>query len=138
MGWHWCATVVVLCCGQVAARVQDQVTPVESVIKLLEKLQKQTMDEGKAEAVAYDKFACFCKETADEKLYSVTTKGEKITLLTAEIKQLTEDVTKLNQELSDLNEEADKLQKTIDAAEQERATEFNTYVQRAAEAQASV
>lgn len=138
MGWHLCATVVVFCCVQAAAGAQHKVTPVESVIKLLEKLQTQQIDEGKAEAVAYDKFACFCKETADEKLYSVTTKTEKITLLTAEIKQLTEDVTKLTQELSDLNEEADGLQKTIDAAEQERATEFNKYVTRAAEAQASV
>jgi hypothetical protein len=138
MGWHLCAAVVVFCCAQAAAGAQHKVTPVESVIKLLEKLQKQSIEEGKAEAVAYDKFACFCKETADEKLYSVTTKGEKITLLTAEIKQLTEEITKLTQELSDLNEEADKLQKTIDAAEQTRSAEFNTYVQRAAEAQASV
>ena len=46
-------------------------TPVEQVIGLLEKLQAQIQEEGKAEAAAYDKFACFCKEQADNKQYAI-------------------------------------------------------------------
>merc|ERR1719440_2665186 len=94
-----------------AARVQQDITPVQSVINLLEKLEKQTMEEGKAEADAYDKFACFCKEQADEKLYSITKANEKISLLTAEIKSLTGDITNLNQEISTLNTDIDDLKK---------------------------
>merc|ERR1719231_2024369 len=86
-----------------------QITPVESVINLLEKLEKLTMEEGKAEAAGYDKFACFCKEQADEKLYSITKANEKISLLTAEIKALTGDITNLNGEISTLNTEIDDL-----------------------------
>merc|ERR1719181_2285390 len=55
----------------------EKISAVQSVITLLEKLEKQTMEEGKAEAAAYDKFVCWCKEQADEKLYSVTKAGDE-------------------------------------------------------------
>merc|ERR1719456_696901 len=71
------------------------------------------MEEGKAEAAAYDKFACFCKEQADEKLYSITKKGEQIALLDAEIKSLTADVTALNKDIADPNKQIDDLTKAI-------------------------
>merc|ERR1719387_1176484 len=104
-----------------------KITPVESVINLLEKLEKQTMEEGKAEAAAYDKFACFCKEQADEKLYSITKAGQKIELLTAEIKSLTGDITGLNQEIADLNTQISDLQTTCEAEQKARDEAFNTY-----------
>jgi predicted nucleic acid-binding Zn-ribbon protein len=105
----------------------EKITPVESVINLLEKLEKQTMEEGKAEAAGYDKFACFCKEQADEKLYSITKAGQKIELLTAEIKSLTGDITNLNQEIADLNTEISDLQGTCEAEQKARDEAFNKY-----------
>ena len=51
--------------GVLAARTQ--VTPVEKVITLLEDLKAQVTEEGETEAGTYDKFACFCKDTTDEK-----------------------------------------------------------------------
>jgi len=104
-----------------------KITPVESVINLLEKLEKQTMEEGKAEAAGYDKFACFCKEQADEKLYSITKAGQKIELLTAEIKALTGDITGLNKEIADLNTEIADLQSTCEAEQKARDEAFNKY-----------
>merc|ERR1719487_2656925 len=95
--------LVAVGCVQGAVRSKQDITPVQSVINLLEKLEKQTMEEGKAEADAYDKFACFCKEQADEKLYSITKADEKISLLTALIKSLTGEITGLNKEISSLN-----------------------------------
>merc|ERR1719487_3150245 len=106
---------------------QQKITPVESVINLLTKLEKQTMEEGKAEAAAYDKFACFCKEQADEKLYSITKKGEKIALLTAEIKALQGDITKLDQEISTLNTDIDALKTTCEAEQKTNDEDFNKY-----------
>merc|ERR1740127_332983 len=50
---------------------KEKVTPVEKVIELLVKLEGEVQAEGKEEAAAYDKFACFCKEQADEKLYAI-------------------------------------------------------------------
>merc|ERR1740138_1741324 len=102
----------------------EKVTPVESVINLLERLEKQTMDEGKAEAAGYDKFACFCKEQADEKLYSITKANQKIELLTAEVKSLTADITGLNKEIADLNTEIADLQSTCEAEQKARDEEF--------------
>merc|ERR1719265_2204773 len=105
----------------------EQVTPVESVINLLEKLEKQTMAEGKAEADGYDKFACFCKEQADEKLYSITKAGQKIELLTAEIDSLQGDITNLDKEIADLNTEISNLQSTCEAEQKARDDAFNKY-----------
>merc|ERR1719171_282488 len=123
------AMVLLLAFGAVeaAGRSQQKITPVESVINLLEKLEKQTMEEGKAEAAAYDKFACFCKEQADEKLYSITKKNEKIALLTAEIKALQGDITKLDQEISTLNSDIDQLKTTCEAEQKTNDEEFNKY-----------
>merc|ERR1719197_2223485 len=98
----------------------EKITPVESVINLLEKLEKQTMEEGKAEAAGYDKFACFCKEQADEKLYAITKADQKIELLTAESKALQGDITNLNTEISDLTSTCEAEQKARDEA-------FNAY-----------
>merc|ERR1719482_243290 len=53
---------VALCAG-----TQQRVNPVEKVTELLEKLQAEVEAEGKSEAAAYDKYACFCKEQADNK-----------------------------------------------------------------------
>merc|ERR1719240_331481 len=94
-----------------------KITPVQSVINLLEKLEKQTMEEGKAEAAGYDKFACFCKEQADEKLE----------LLTAESKALQGDITNLNKEIADLNTEISNLQSTCEAEQKARDEAFNAY-----------
>jgi len=119
--------LLVLCAGHVLAE-QQRINPVESVVKLLEKLQKQTQEEGKAEAKAYDKFACFCKDQADEKLYSITKKTEKIALLTAEIKSLTADITKLSQDITRMNKEIAALEDTNAQEKTTRDGEFADYV----------
>jgi len=110
-----------------AAANAAQITPVESVINLLEKLEKQTMEEGKAEAAGYDKFACFCKEQADEKLYAITKADQKIELLTAESKALQGDITNLNKEIADLNTEISDLTGTCEAEQKARDAAFNAY-----------
>jgi len=124
----WSAVVALLAVGALGAeRNAQKVTPIESVINLLERLEKQTMDEGKAEAAAYDKFACFCKEQADDKLYSITKKAEKIALLTAQIKALTGEITSLDAEISTLNKQADGLDKDCESNQKARDTAFNAY-----------
>jgi len=104
-----------------------QITPVQSVINLLERLEKQTMEEGKEEAAGYDKYACFCKEQSDEKLYSITTKNKKIALLTDQIAALDGEITGLNKEIADLNTEISTLQTTCEEAQAARDADFNAY-----------
>merc|ERR1719482_938786 len=105
-----------------------KINPVESVVNLLEKLQKQTREEGKAEADAYDDFACFCKEQADEKLYSITKKNEHNALLSAEIDELTAAITKLNQDLTKSNKEIEALKDTNAKEKKENDERFKDYV----------
>ena len=76
------------------------VTPVEKVTELLVKLAAKIEEEGQAEAVAYDKFACFCKEQADDKLYAITKSDEKIKKLDAKIEALAAEIEVLDKEVS--------------------------------------
>jgi len=86
-----------------AARQTGKVTPVEKVIQLLESLEKKVTEEGAAEAAAYDKYACFCKEQADEKTYAMEQSEKRmgelsavISLLTTELEQLETDIGALS------------------------------------------
>jgi hypothetical protein len=121
-----CAAFLLFAFG-IAHGAQEKISAVQSVIGLLEKLEKQTMEEGKEEAAGYDKFACFCKEQADEKLYSITKANEKLSMLTAEIKTLTGDITNLGKDISSQNSDVDGLKTTCDDEQKARDEEFAKY-----------
>ena len=70
---------------------------------MLKGLQAKVAEEGKKEAAAYDKFACFCKEQADEKLYAIEKSDALIAKLTEEIKSLDADIAELNGDISKLS-----------------------------------
>merc|ERR1719440_1573359 len=92
-----------------------KVTPMEKVIGLLKDLSAKVAKEGKEEAAAYDKYACFCKEQADGKLYAIEKSQKKIKRLTAEIDELDSFISttdaaigKLAQRISGLDAEIEK------------------------------
>jgi len=89
------------------------VTPMEKVIGLLKSLSAKVASEGKKEAAQYDKFACFCKEQADEKLYNIETSEAKISDLAAEIEELNTAIAKLNSDISDLSKKISQRESTI-------------------------
>merc|ERR1719375_2734904 len=89
---------------------------------------KETDEEAKKDAASYDKFACFCKEQADEKLYSVEKKTEKSNLLQAQIEQLTAEITALDKDVTKLNKEVDDLKKECDDQQAARDKAFSAYV----------
>jgi hypothetical protein len=124
----------------VALSVADatSISPIESVVNLLEKLKKQTQEEGKAEAAAYDKFACFCKEQADDKLYAITKADKKILRLDAEIKSLAADINKLNQNIVKMNKEIEEHKQTAADNKAQRDKDFRAYVVRRDDLKAAV
>mmetsp|Transcript_18413 Transcript_18413/g.44956 ORF Transcript_18413/g.44956 Transcript_18413/m.44956 type:complete len:750 (-) Transcript_18413:45-2294(-) len=107
----------------VAAAAASQVNPVQKVISLLGKLQSQLEDEGKAEAASYDKYACFCKEQADDKVYSTGKSSEKIADLKATKEDLVAKINKLNGRVNIANGESEDVEGTMN---DEKATRDST------------
>merc|ERR1719230_1765761 len=101
-----------LLCLAVAAE-GAKVTPMEKVIDLLKDLSKKVEAEGAKEAAQYDKFACFCKEQADEKLYGIEKSNAKIADLKAEIKELDASIAELSSDVSDLSKKISGLESEI-------------------------
>ena len=62
---------------------------------------------GKAEAAAYDKFACFCKVQADNKQYAIEKSTEKIEKLTARIEKLDADIQVHNENIASAKKEVE-------------------------------
>jgi hypothetical protein len=115
--------------GALSAVSADKVTvtPVQKVVELLTKLTAKIEAEGQAEAVGYDKFACFCKEQASDKLYAIEKSTEKIKKLDARIEQLEAEIEKLDKEVADGNVRIEELQKESEKELAIRADERAEY-----------
>merc|ERR550514_1323458 len=70
---------------------------------MLEDLQTQVIEEGKAEATTYDKFACFCKDMTDEKTDAITTGQTSVDDLTATMNSKTAYRAELDTEIEELD-----------------------------------
>lgn len=64
---------------------------VNKAVELLEKLQKQIIQEGEDEATTYNKFSCFCKDTTVEKMASIKEGEDETGVLTGAITKLSGD-----------------------------------------------
>jgi hypothetical protein len=86
---------------------EQSVTPVQKVLELLVRLRAGIEEDGTREAAAYDKFACFCKEQADNKVYALGKSNEKLdkmqasmTALEGEIQELDADVVRARETIT--------------------------------------
>jgi len=112
-------------------RGAQKVTPVEKVVELIKKLQAQIEEEGKAEATAYDKYACFCKEQSDDKRYAIEKSDKKIKKLAAHISELDAEIADLNSDIGALAQRVSELEGNIKEAEAVRAKEHEGYLKEA-------
>jgi len=108
--------------------VSNAVTPVQKVIDLLKKLTTKLEEEGTQDAVQYEKFSCFCKNTADNKQYAVEKSTEKIEVLTATIAALDSDINDLNSQISELGVKITALGEEIATASTTRSEAHEVYV----------
>jgi len=92
----------------------------EKVIGLLKDLSAKVAAEGKKEAAEYDKYACFCKEQADEKLYNIEKSDAKIADLKAEIEALETAIAALNKDISELSKKITDRENEIEAKTETR------------------
>jgi len=88
---------------EASEKLEPKATPHGKVVELLKDLIKKVEEEGKRDAAAYDKYACFCKEQADQKLYQNDTSTKKVEGLSAEIGELDADIAALAGEISELS-----------------------------------
>lgn len=123
------ALLVVFTCAHPSASVKlsQAVTPVEKVTKLLKQLSDQVTQEGKEEAAAYDKYACFCKEQADTKLYQIETSKERIEAMGAKIEELTGVIESLDVDVQELSDKIKGFEKEIEDATEVRNKEHEAY-----------
>jgi len=112
------------------AAVSDaaKVTPMEKVIGLMKSLHEKVTAEGKEEAANYDKYACFCKEQADEKLYAIENSKALIKKQTASINKLDGEINKLNSEIGLLSKEIKKQEGIIESKTNTRNGEHDEYM----------
>jgi len=84
----------------VAGASASEVTPIDKVISLIEGMKSEVEADGKSEAKAYDKFACFSKSTTAKKSKSIQRGTERIGLLSADIADMTQDSNEKKDELA--------------------------------------
>lgn len=134
----WRAAVVVAGCTTVAGRDASKVTPIEKVMDLMKKLSSQITAEGKKEAEQYDKYACFCKEQADEKLYNIEKSQKRIKKQTATIGKLETEISELNADINALTLLVEEKEAAIKAAEDLRNEQHEKYVATDTDMQAAI
>merc|ERR1719473_1595891 len=108
-----------------------KVTPMEKVVSLLEDLAAKVEAEGKEEAANYDKYACFCKEQASDKLYAIEKSEKRIADLKAEIEKLNAEIAELNKEIAALAKKISDLEDEIDKKTKIREKEHAEYLVKA-------
>jgi len=117
-----------------AEKLGGSTTPTGKVIHLLQDLSEKITTAGKDEAASYDKFACFCKEQADGKLYAIEKSNKTIEGQNARIEELGAEIGELATAMSDLEGKIVEKEGEISQLEEERAKEHAAYANRSAEA----
>jgi len=92
----------------VALGASNEVTPIEKVISLIQGMKDKVQSEGRDEARAYAKFACFCKDTTASKSTSIQRGTEKIGLRSATIADKTAEKEEDQAELADRQKKQEK------------------------------
>jgi len=121
------ALLAVACLTTGSLGASDDVSPVEKVIQMIADLQAQVINEGKAEATTYDKFACFCKDMTNEKTEAIQAGETQKEELTTTIGELSARREELDQQIADLTATIADLTKEMDEATKKREEEVAVY-----------
>jgi len=120
------AVLLAATCLTISSLASD-VSPVEKVIQMIADLQAQVINEGKAEATTYDKFACFCKDMTNEKTEAIQAGETQKEELTTTIGELSARREELDQQIADLTATIADLTKEMDEATKKREEEVAVY-----------
>lgn len=121
-----------------AEKLEGPTTPTGKVIHLLNDLSAKITSAGKDEAASYDKFACFCKEQADGKLYAIEKSKKTIEGQNARIEELGVETDEFATAISELGGKILEKESETSELEEERAKEHAAYANRSAEAEGAI
>jgi hypothetical protein len=115
------------------AAKEAKMAAVNKVITMLEDLSAQVLAEGEKEAAAYNKFACFCKDTTQEKSDAITKGEDDKSDLTARIESLSEKRDDLDEKIEQLTDDIATAEKELAEATAERHETFGVYSKNSAD-----
>jgi len=107
--------------------IGTDVSPVEKVIQLLTDMKNEVEAEGKTEAGTYNTFACFCRETTQQKSSSVTTGQDNIESLSADIAEKTATREEKIDEIQSRKKKQEELAATLEETKVRLAKERAEY-----------
>jgi len=114
--------------AKAAAGADDaKMAAVNKVVSMLEDLQAQVLAEGEAEAATYNKFACFCKTTQNDKSEAIKTGKDDKSSLTADINKFSKQRDDLDKKISGLESDIEKAEKAMKAATEKSDGELAVY-----------
>merc|ERR1719217_1437663 len=121
-----------------ATAADEDVTPVEKVIIMMEDMQTAVVTEGKAEAKTYDKFACFCKDMTNEKTDAIKAGQDAVETLTADIEELQAKRQELDEQIAEFLKKIAEVEKQMAEAQAQRAKTLAEYETNAADMTAAL
>jgi chromosome segregation ATPase len=116
-----------------ARKNEAKMAAVNKVITMLEDLQAQVLAEGEKEAASYNEFACFCKDTTQEKSEAITKGTDDKEALTTTINDLSEKRDELDDKIAELEGDIEEAQSELDKATKERHETLQVYEKNAAD-----
>jgi len=111
---------------------------VNKVVSMLEDLQAQVLAEGEAEAATYNKFACFCKTTQNEKSSAISTGKDDKSSLTADINKFSKKRSDLDKKIATLEDDIEKAEKAMKMRTGKSDAENAVYLTNSADLKAAV
>jgi len=134
--------MIVLLCAVVSvagdAMDSGKTSPINKVLTMLTELQHHAVFEGRAEAKAYDKFACFCKSVTDEKMDAINDGQTEVDSLIGEINALNSDRNTADDKISELNNGIAELTKEMEAETKSHLVNKKAYEEERANITASI
>lgn len=100
---------------------------IATVIRLLSGMETEITKEGQDHAVLYDKYACYCKEQASNKLYAIDQSDKMINELDASIAAAEAKIAKLTTKIKENKDEIEKKTEEIKVADALRKANAEAY-----------
>lgn len=101
--------------------------PIEKVIGMLKDLATKAEEEGKEEALAFQKFAYWCKNSEKELKKAIAEENDNIDALTSKIEAKTKESAALKKQIAGLTDQLGKLEASAQKAKRQRDDENDLY-----------